>query len=210
MPPSETSRSAYYSQLQEAARIRRAARRLPDAREAAVDRPSRDQRACWSPRATDVSVGARAADAREGRARSQRRHRGLQSRFSCCGCSPGRAMGHGGPHRGRVHFVGTATWSALSGRPVATDVGVRSTRCRTSGSAKRPISSSSRPRRPIYSRVPHTDSPTTCSPIQPAHRPLPVVFARRLHRDVGPRGHTGQCLDTVGAGAMSSRRRRGG
>ena len=68
------------------------------------------------------------------------------------------------PTASALHFVGAATWSALSGHPVSTEVWETSTRCRTSASGRRPTWWSWPRRPPTCSPRPPTASPTTSSP----------------------------------------------
>ena len=88
------------------------------------------------------------------------------------------------PTAAALRFVGAATWAALSGKPVATDVWQDAHACRTCASARTPTASSSRP------------PPRTCWPA-PTHgiaddlltnvlltARCPVVLAPAMHTEM--------------------------
>src|SRR3954464_7262232 len=66
------------------------------------------------------------------------------------------------PTPGALHFVGAATFEALSGNPVTTDVWSDSPRARTCASGRPPISSWSPRPPPTCSPGPPPAAPTTC------------------------------------------------
>ena len=68
------------------------------------------------------------------------------------------------PTPSALKFVGAATWEALSGRPVATEIFEQRRHVQHVRSARRPTWWSSRPPRPTCWRARCTAGPTTCWP----------------------------------------------
>ena len=97
------------------------------------------------------------------------------------------------PTASALHFVGAATWSALSGNPVSTEVWdrVHEVPHVRIGQARRP-----RRRRPRHRRHARQGRPRPRrrpAHQHPAHRPLSGgLRPRHAHRDVGAPGHPGE------------------
>ena len=122
-----------------------------------------------------------------------RRHRGVQGLLAAAAAHRGRPRRDAScPTAAALEFVGEATWAALSGKPVHTDVWRRH---RGAARADRPAGRPRR-RRPGDRRPagPGRARPGRRPAHQrPAHRPLPGrVRPGHAHRDVGAPRHPGQ------------------
>ena len=114
------------------------------------------------------------------------------------------------PTAAALQFVGAPTWSALSGKPVSTEVWDE--RPRGAARPDRPVGRPGRgragDRRPAgQGRARPGRRPAHQ---HPAHRPVPGrVRARDAHRDVGARRHAGERRDAARARLPGHRARRG-
>ena len=106
------------------------------------------------------------------------------------------------PTAAALEFVGAATWAALSGKPVATDVwdDVARGAARADRPDRRPGRGRPGDRRPA--RQGRARAGRRPAHQHPAHRPLPGrVRAGDAHRDVGAPRHPGQRRDAARAAA---------